>query len=687
MITACAFQKKKNENPLLQTFDTPFQTPPFDKIKNEHFQPAIDAAIEEGRKEIDLIIDSKENPTFENTIVALDLAGKNLNRIASIFFNLNAAETSAELQKIAQQVSPMLSEYSNDIMLNEKLFERVKAVYDQKEILNLNTEQTSLLENTFKGFIRNGANLNEKDKKRFREISTELSKLSLDFQEHVLNETNAFELQVTSEEDLAGLPESVCEGAALTAKNKGKEGWIFTLQFPSYFPFMQYSEKRELREKLYRAYSRRGNKNNENDNKEIIRKIVNFRLEKARLLGYQTYSEYVLTERMAESPEKVNHFLEKLHAASRPHAEKEYKAISDYAQKNGADFKLQRWDWSYYAEKLKQEKYNLSDEMTKPYFKLENVTKGVFDLAHRLYGLKFVENNEIPVYHKDVKTVEVFDERNRFMGVLFLDFFPRESKRNGAWMTEYRGQSNVNGNEIRPLISVVMNFTKPTETKPSLLTFNEVETFLHEFGHALHGLLSNITYSSLSGTNVYRDFVELPSQILENWAVEKEWLDLFAVHYQTGKKMPEELINKIIEARNYNAGYSSERQLSFGMMDMAWHSIEEPFEGDIIEFEKTATAKTELFDQVEGSSICTAFSHIFSGGYATGYYGYKWAEVLDADAFAAFKENGIFDKETAKSFRENILSKGGSAHPMELYKKFRGQEPSEDALLIRSGLK
>ena len=686
-MTACANSDKKIENPLLQAFDTPFQTPPFDKIKNEHYLPAIEAAIKEGRKEIDLIIHSKEQPTFKNTIVALDQAGQQLNQIASIFFNLNSAETGAEMQQIAQKISPMLSEYSNDIMLNEELFKKVKAVYEQKNTLNLNTEQTALLENTYKGFIRNGANLNEQDKERFREISTELSKLSLDFQEHVLNETNAFELHITNEDDLSGLPESVCESAALTAKSKGKEGWVFTLQFPSYFPFMQYADKRELREKLYRAYSQRGNQNNENDNKEIIRKVVNLRLEKAKLLGYQTYSEFVLTERMAENPDKVTEFLEKLHLASRPHAEEEYKAISNYAHKNGANFSIQRWDWSYYAEKLKQEKYNISDEMTKPYFKLENVTKGVFDLAHRLYGLNFVDNNEIPVYHKDVKTVEVYDEANDFMGILYLDFFPRESKRNGAWMTDYRGQSNINGHSIRPLISIVMNFTKPTETKPSLLTFNEVETFLHEFGHALHGLLSDVTYNGLSGTNVYRDFVELPSQIMENWAVEKEWLDLFATHYQTREKMPEELINKIIEARNFNAGYSSERQLSFGMVDMAWHSIHEPFTGDVLHFEKAAMNKTELFDEIQGSAFCTAFSHIFSGGYAAGYYGYKWAEVLDADAFAAFKENGIFDKKTATAFRENILSKGGSEHPMQLYINFRGHEPSEEALLERSGLK
>ena len=678
---------ENNKNPLLKPFNTPHQTPPFEEIKNEHFIPAFKAAIAEARAEVQQVIENPEKPTFENTVVAMDKSGGKLGIISKIFFNLNGAETNEEMQKIAQEVAPMLSEFSNDISLNKDLFEKVKAVYSKKDQLGLNPEQQTLLENSYLGFVRNGANLSEEQKTRYREISTELSKLSLQFSENVLAETNAFELLITDEKDLSGLPEFARDAAAHTAKAKEKEGWLFTLQYPSFLPFMKYADNRELREKMYKAFTSKANKGNEFDNNELVKKIVNLNLEKANLLGYTSHAEFQLERRMAETPEKVDAFLNELHQASRPSAEKEFAEVTQFAKELGFDGKIQRWDWGYYSEKLKNANYGFNEEEIKPYFKLDNVIDGVFSLTNTLFGIKLKENKDIQVYHSEVKAYDVFDEKGDFLAVLYLDFFPRDGKRSGAWMTDFRNQYNYNGKDVRPHISIVTNFTKPTESKPSLLTFGELTTFLHEFGHALHGMLSRCTYSGLSGTSVFRDFVELPSQVMENWATEKEWLDQFAVHYETGEKLPEELIDKLIAAKNFQAGYMSERQLSFGMLDMAFYSLEEPITGKIQDIETKAIAPTELFDPIDGSMMSTAFSHIFAGGYAAGYYGYKWAEVLDADAFAAFKENGIFDRKTADAFRINVLEKGGSEHPMILYKRFRGQEPSIDALLERSGLK
>ena len=673
-------------NPFLTDWNTPHQTPPFPEIKHEHFIPAIDTTLKDARDEVDTIINSSVEPTFQNTIVALELCGDKLEQVTSVLFNLNSAETDNTIQAITREVSPKLSEFANYISLNENLFSKVKAIYAQKGQLGLTPEDLHLLEKKYLGFVRSGANLEGEAKKRYAEITTELSQLSLKFGENILAETNGYQLLITDPNDLSGLPESEIEEAASAAKSKEKEGWLFTLQGPSFTGFMKYSDNQKLREQLYRAYTSRGFQQNDKNNEEIIRKMVNLKLEKANLLGFKTHAEYVLAERMAENPERVNDFLQQLHTASRPAALKDFGEVQDFAAGLGLKECLQRWDWSYYSEKLKNECYGFDEQQVKPYFKLENVRDGVFNLATRLYGLTFRENKEIPVYHPDATGYEVFDEDGSFLSVLYLDFFPREGKSGGAWMSDLRPQSNVNGKLIRPIIMIVCNFTKPTETKPSLLTFNEVTTLLHEFGHALHGMLANTIYPSHSGTNVYRDFVELPSQVMENWATQKEWLDLFAVHYETGEKIPAELVQKLIDAENFQAGYASERQLSFGLNDMAWHSITKPMNSDIVEFERAAIAPTELFEPVAGSCISTAFSHIFAGGYASGYYGYKWAEVLDADAFSLFKANGIFDKTTATSFRKNILERGGTEHPMKLYKAFRGQEPSIEPLLERSGL-
>ena len=661
-------------NPLLKPFQGIHQTAPFGSVKIEHYIPAFDAAIEEAKQEVQKIIDHPEMSDFANTIVALDMAGDRLNRIQSIFFNLNSAETCDEMQNIAQEVAPKLSDFSNDINLNEELFARIKEVFEHRPRSILNTEETTLLEKTYRRFVRSGANLNASDKDKYRAITKELSQLGLTFQQNVLAETNAYELLITDKKDLGGLPESIVEMAAQTAKSKEKDGWLFNLQYPSYVPFLKYADNRDLREQMFRASSSRGNQENEFDNNAAIKRIVELRLEKAKLLGFKTHAEYKLQERMAETPEKVISFLEELHQESKPFAVKEFAEVQEYAEKNGFDGTIQRWDWAYYSEKLKLEKYNFTDEEVKPYLQLEKVIDGVFLLARKLYGLHLKENKNIEVYHPEVTAYEVLDENNRFVAVLYLDFFPREGKRSGAWMTDYRTQSNVNENQIRPHVSLVTNFSKPTESSPSLLTFDEVTTFLHEFGHGLHGMLSQCQFPGTSGTNVYWDFVELPSQIHENWAYEKEWLDLFAVHFQTGEKMPEELVQKIQKAQNFQAAYMMERQLSFAILDMAYHNRELPVEGDLKELEMQAISPTDMFEPVEGSLQSTAFSHIFSGGYDAGYYSYKWAEVLDADAFSVFKEKGIFDRETADSFRRNILEKGGSEHPMILYKAFRGHE-------------
>jgi peptidyl-dipeptidase Dcp len=677
---------QNTENPLLKPFPGIHQTAPFDSIKIEHFLPAFDAAIEEAKSEVQKIIDNQAVPDFANTVVALDLAGERLERIKAIFFNLNSAETCDEMQQIAQQIAPKLSDFSNDITLNEQLFARIKKVFNHRDGLILNAEETTLLEKTFRRFVRSGANLNETEKEKYREITKELSQLGLTFQQNVLAETNAYELLISDETDLSGLPESIVEMAAQAAKSKSKEGWLFNLQYPSYVPFLKYADNRALREQMFRASSSRGNHGNEFDNNEVIKRIVQLRLEKTQLLGFKTHAEYKLQERMAETPEKVTLFLDDLHQKSKPFAMAEFTEVQEYAAKAGFEGLVQRWDWAYYSEKLKAEKYNFTDEEVKPYFQLEKVIDGVFFLTQKLYGLHLKENTAIEVYHPEVTAYEVLDENDRFVAVLYLDFFPREGKRSGAWMTDYRTQSNVNGNQIRPHISLVTNFSKPTENAPSLLTFDEVTTFLHEFGHGLHGMLSQCQFPGTSGTNVYWDFVELPSQIHENWAYEKQWLDQFAAHFQTGETMPEELIQKIQKAQNFQAAYMMERQLGFAILDMAYHNSTQLVEADLKIFEMQAIATTDLFEPVEGSLQSTSFSHIFSGGYDAGYYSYKWAEVLDADAFSVFQEKGIFDRETADSFRRNILEKGGSEHPMILYKAFRGQEPTANALLKRNGL-
>ncbi len=673
-------------NILLTEFNTPFQTPPFDKIKISDYLPAFKLSIEEGKKDIARIIENKEEPTFKNAIEALENSGEKLERVSSIFFNINHAETNDEIQSIAREISPLLSEYSNDIWLNETLFIKVKSVYEKKESLNLNDEQSMLLEDTYKAFTRKGALLSGEKKKRYREVSKELSRLTLEFGENVLAETNAYKLHITNKEDLSGLPEAVISAAAQQAKADGKEGWTFTLQYPSFIPFMKYADNRELRKQLFIANATKANQGNKHDNNEIVKKIVNLRLEKAQLLDFENYAHYVLEERMAQSPEKVNDFLSDLLAQSYSFAADDVKEVEAFARQNGLSDNLQRWDFSYYSEKLKSEKFSFTEEMTKPFFQLEKVEQGVFDLATTLYGITFKENKDIPVYNPEVKAYEVLDENKKFLAILYVDFFPRESKQGGAWMTNYGEQLKKDGVDIRPFVSLVCNFTRPTDNEPSLLTYNEVRTFLHEFGHGLHGMLSETTYKSQSGTNVYRDFVELPSQILENWGTEKEWIKTVGKHYKTGETIPDELVDKIMDSVNFQSGYQCVRQLSFGINDMAWHSLSTPFSGSVSEFEEKAMESTELFPKADGTCFSTAFSHIFAGGYAAGYYGYKWAEVLDADAFSLFKQNGIFDKDTAASFRNNILSKGGTKHPMELYVAFRGQEPTIDALLERSGL-
>jgi len=669
-------------NPLLQDFNTP----PFSKISNTDYKPAIQRAIEIAKEEIDTIIFNAEAATFENTTVALDFTGKKLDRITSIFFNLNAAETNDKIQKIAQEISPWLSEFSNDIKLNVELFLRVKSVFDTRSTLQLTPEQSMLLDKQYKGFARNGANLNDPDKRKLREIDTKLSKLSLQFGENVLAETNAFEMHLTNENDLAGLPDSVKESAREVAKSKEKKGWVFTLDHPSYVPFLTYADKRELRKKMAIAAGKKAFQNNEFNNEKIVLDIVNLRHQRASLLGYKTHAHFVLEERMAESPEKVIEFSNNLLEKAKPAAIKEFKNLENYAKKIDKIDQLQKWDGAYYSEKLKKELYDLDQELLKPYFKLENVIDGVFIIASKLYDLRFEEVFNIDTYHNDVKTYNVTDSKGDFVSVFYADFHPREGKRNGAWMTSYKAQQIKNKINERPQVSIVCNFTKPTETKPSLLTFNEVTTLFHEFGHALHGMLADTTYGSLSGTSVSWDFVELPSQILENWCYEKEALELFAKHYETGEVIPMKYVEKIKESASFHQGMQTLRQLSFGLLDMKWHGQNPSKIDSIKEFENEAFATTKLYPDVSENSMSTAFSHIFQGGYSAGYYSYKWAEVLDADAFEYFLEKGIFNKEVATKFKENILSKGGTEKPMSLYKRFRGKAPKPEALLKRAGL-
>ena len=633
-------------NPLLSPYKTIHQTIPFDQIKTEHYVPAFEEAMKQHMNEINEIVNNPKAPTFENTIVALDKAGSLLNKVSSPFFNLLGSETNDELQTIAQKMSPLLTEHSNSIRLNEKLFERVKVVYEGRDKLKLTPEQSTLLKKTYDGFADNGANLSENDKVKYRKLSKELSMLTLNFGQNVLKETNNWNMHITDKNMLAGLPADVLDMLALNAKKAGKAGWMLDLKATTYVPVMKYADNRDLRRELYMAYATRNMQGGEFDNLENIRKIANTRLEIAKLLGKNSYADQALVQRMAENKENVYDLLNKLLVAYKPAAQKEYDEVQAYANKNGAYFKVQSWDWSYYSEKLKAEKFDLTDEMLKPYFELENVKKGVFGLATKLFGVRFVKNTNIKVYHPEVDAYEVFDEKGKFLSVLYTDFHPREGKRAGAWMSEFKGQWMEGKTDSRPHITIVMNFTRPTETKPALLTYDELTTFLHEFGHALHGMLTKCTYESLSGTSVYRDFVELPSQIMENWASEKAFLDGFAVHYQTGEKIPSALIQKIKDSENFNTANFTLRQLSFGFLDMAWHSIEKPYKGDVIKMEKDAMASTQILPVVSDAAMSPTFSHIFSGGYAAGYYSYKWAEVLDADAYSVFVKNGIFDKKT-----------------------------------------
>lgn len=673
-------------NILTKKFNTKYDTAPFSQIKNEDFMPAFEESIAMARAEIDAIVNNPEAPTFENTIATLAFSGDTLDRVSNIFFNLHSAETNDELQQIAQEVSPLLSEFSNDIRLNAALFAKVKAVFDQKENLQLTPEQTTLLDKTYKGFSRNGANLPEDKKEKLRELDKELSMLSLQFGENVLAETNAFQLHLTDDQDLAGLPEGAIEAARLLAKNQDKDGWIFTLDFPSYVPFMTYADNRDLRKILALAYGAKGFQKNEHDNQEIVLKIARLRFERAQLLGYETHAHFVLEERMAQSPEKVKSFLADLLAKAKPAAEREFKQLEQFAKELHGIERLEKWDGAYYSEKLKQQLFALDDEQLKPYFQLEKVLEGAFAVAHKLYGLTFTEIFDIDKYHEEVMTYEVKDENGNLVSVFYADFFPRKGKRNGAWMTSFKSQYIKDGVNERPHISNVCNFTKPTETKPSLLTFNEVTTLFHEFGHGLHGMLANTVYPNLSGTSVYWDFVELPSQIMENWCYEAEALELFARHYQTGEMIPMELVEKIRESASFQEGMATLRQLSFGLLDMGWHGQDTTHINDVKNFELTQFADTQLYPDVPENNMSTAFSHIFQGGYSSGYYSYKWAEVLDADAFEYFKENGIFNKDIATKFKENVLSKGGTEPPMVLYQRFRGQEPKPEALLRRAGL-
>lgn len=676
----------QSKNPLLEKFTDPHGTAPFDRIKLSDYEPAFEEAMKVNNIEIQAITSNKAQPDFENTIEALEYSGKLLETTSSIFFNLLSAESSDEMMQLAQDIQPKLTEHSNNILLNESLFSRVKAVYEQKSKLKLTKEQQKLLDNTYDGFVSRGADLSSENKDTYRQLSSQLSTYTLNFGQNVLKATNAYTLFITNEPDLAGLPQDVQDAAALKAKEKKQKGWLFDLTAPSYVAFMKYSANRELRKKLYLAYTTKCI-GGEFDNLANIQGIINTRLAISNLMGYKTYADYVLRKRMAANSQNVFDLLSELLSGFKALAHEEYREVQGFAiGKENKNTTILPHDWSYYSNQLKDAKFELNDEMLRPYFELENVKTGVFGLATRLYGITFKKNTKIPVYQEDVDAYEVYDKAGNYVAVLYTDFFPRAGKCSGAWMTEFQGQEIRDGKMQRPHISIVMNFTKPTITKPALLTFDEVETFLHEFGHSLHGMLSNVTYPSLSGTNVYRDFVELPSQLMENFLLEKEYLDSFAVHYETGEKMPQELVQKIIHTANYNVGYSCLRQLSFGLLDMAYHTITEPYTEDINAFEKQAVRVTDVLPLSEGSMISPAFSHIFSGGYAAGYYSYKWAEVLDADAFAWFKEKGIFNPEVAQQFYENILSKGGTEHPMDLYVRFRGQKPTTEALKRRSGI-
>ena len=676
----------ETSNPLLTDSKAPFGAPEFDKIKNEHYLPAFEAGIAEAKAEIDAIVANPEEPTFENTIEAMEFSGRTLNKVAGIFFNLQESNTNEEMQAIAEKVSPMLTEYSMYVSLNDALFQRVKAVYEKKDQLGLDTDQMTLLEDSYKSFVRGGANLSDEDKALYSKWSEELSLLTLQFSKNVLAATNAYTLHVENEADLAGLPEYVKAMGAETAKEKGLEGWAFTLDYPSYSPFLQYSSNRELRKQIWMAYNTRAI-GGEFDNSEIVKKIVDLRIKIANILGYETYADYALEERMAKNKETVDGFIMQLLEPSMAFAKKDVADVLAYAKKNGfEDSKLQPWDFTYWSERYKEAEYSLSAEELKPYFQLESCIDAVFGLATRLYGITFTELDNVPVYHPDVKVYEVKDENGEHLALFYADFFPRASKRGGAWMTGFRDQSIVNGVEERPFINIVCNFTKPTADAPSLITHDELTTFLHEFGHALHGIFAKGRYSSLTGTSVSRDFVELPSQIMENWAYEPEYLNSFAKHYQTGEPIPAELIEKIVAAKYYLAAYAQVRQLHFGYLDMAWHSLKEVPAVSTVEFEQGVLAPWAVMPAAEGAAFSCSFSHIFSGGYSAGYNSYKWAEVLEADAFSLFKEKGIFNTEVADSFRKNILEKGGAEDEAVIYRNFRGHDPAPEALMEKLGL-
>ncbi len=672
-------------NPFLRESSLPFGAPEFDKIKTEHYLPAFEAGVAEGKAEIDALVANQEEPTFENTIEAMEYAGQTLNKVAGIFFNLMEAHTNDEMQAIAEKVSPMLTEFSMYTSLNAPLFEKVKAVYEKKDSLGLDADQMKLLEDTYKGFVRSGANLSDEDKEVYSKLSTELSLATLQFSKNVLDATNAFTLHVTDSADLAGLPEYVKAMGAETAKEKELDGWAFTLAYPSFGPFMKYSENRDLRKQMWVAYNTRA-VGGEFDNNEVVKKIVDLKMQKIKLLGYETYADYALEERMAKDRKTVTDFINSLLVPSIPFAKKDVAEVQKYAKANGFTETLMPWDFSFWSERLQKEQYSLNEELLKPYFQLENCIDAVFGLATRLYGITFHELDNLPVYQEDVKVYEVKDADGSHLALLYADFFPRASKRGGAWMTEFRGQSIKDGVEYRPFINIVMNFTKPTSDAPSLITHSELTTFLHEFGHALHGILAQGRYPSLTGTSVSRDFVELPSQIMENWAYEPEYLNTFAKHYQTGEPIPMELIEKIVAAKNFQAGYAQVRQLHFGMIDMAWHTLETLPAESTIEFEQKVLSPYAVMPSVPGCGSSNAFSHIFAGGYSAGYYSYKWAEVLEADAFSLFQEKGIFNTEVSNAFRKELLEKGGMEEAAVIYRNFRGHDPQPEALMEKLGL-
>jgi peptidyl-dipeptidase Dcp len=691
-LASCTSNQKKMEsktetNPFFTEYGTPFDVPPFDKIKPEHYLPAFKEGIRQQDEEIDAIVNSREKPTFENTIVAMETSGELLRRVSSVFYNLTEANTNKQLQEISKEVGPMLAQHKDNINLNKKLFERVKTVYDEKDNLNLNGEQKKLLEETYKRFVRGGVSLSGEKEKEFREVNKELSKLTLEFGENLLAETNDFKMVIDNKDDLAGLPDFVVEMGAADAKANGMEGkWVYTVDKSSMIPFLQYSANRDLREKIFKAYINRGNNNNEHDNKAIASKIAALRVKRANLLGFPTHAAYVLDDNMAKTPENVYKLMNQVWDAALPVAKNEAETLQSMINAEGNNFKLKPWDWWYYTEKLRKQKYDLDDEQLKPYFELENVRKGMFEVAHNLYGLTFKERFDIPKPHPDAHTFEVFDNDGTHQAILIMDFFPRSSKRGGAWMDTYRKQYKIDGKNYSPIVTMVMNFSKPTETTPSLLTFEEVSTMFHEFGHALHGMLSDCTYRSLSGTSVARDFVEMPSQFMENFASDPQVLKMYAKNYKTGEPIPDELIEKMNATAHFNQGFITVEYTSAAYLDMDWHTLTEPVEKDVITFENAAMNKIGLIPEIVVRYRTPYFAHIFSGGYSAGYYSYLWAEVLDADAFEAFKENGIFDKATATSFRTNILERGGTEDPMVLYEKFRGREPSIEPMLKRKGL-